>query len=333
MSQFAACIQDLLPSYEQSMIFQLIERLFTTMGEVPSESYLIVATTKAGIDNLERIDQRQQPDLHYTLPSGMPAWICQKLGLAGEGINISGACASSAIAIAQGASMISSGRVDVVLICCMDLVTEFVFSGFSALKILSPVPSRPFDNDRLGLSLGEAAASLLLMSRERAQHYGKTPIGTICGWGIATDAAHITSPAKDGLGLIQAIHQALRKACIKEEEIAAINAHGTGTVYNDLMELIAFHNVFGNRKMPIHSVKGAIGHTMGAAGGVEAAISLNSLITRIVPPTVGFLNPEEGAEGLVSSEPFPLTGNYILTTNSGFSGINAAVVLGKGRET
>jgi 3-oxoacyl-[acyl-carrier-protein] synthase II len=130
--------------------------------------------------------------------------------------------------------------------------------------------------------------------------------------------------------LIQAIHQAFKKAGLQAEEIAAISAHGTGTVHNDLMELIAFREVFGRREVPIHSVKGAIGHTMGAAGGIEVALGLKTLAAKVVPPTVGYCNPEKGAEGVVSPEPEDMVGDYLLTTNSGFGGVNAAIILGRG---
>jgi 3-oxoacyl-[acyl-carrier-protein] synthase II len=166
------------------------------------------------------------------------------------------------------------------------------------------------------------------MSPERGKREGRSPLGTVVGWSITNDASHITAPSEDGHGLIQAVRKALRKADLEKETIASICAHGTGTIYNDMMELTAFHEVFGNHKIPIYSVKGAIGHTMGAAGGIEAAICLRSLENGIVPPTAGFRNPEKGAEGMVNSNPVSMTGNYVLSTNSGFGGVNAAIILG-----
>ncbi len=214
------------------------------------------------------------------------------------------------------------------LVCCVDLVTEFIFSGFSALKALSPIPCQPFDRNRQGLSVGEGAAALLLMSEERAKREHRRPLGTIQGWGMANDASHITAPAKSGCGLVQAISQALRMAQKQPEEITAINAHGTGTIYNDLMELTAFRQIFGERKIPIYSVKGAVGHCLGAAGGIEAALGLETLSAQLVPPTAGLVTPMEEAIGQVSSEPVTISGDTLLTTNSGFGGINAALVLG-----
>jgi len=329
----AACIPDLAPSDEQSMMHDLLNRLIKEMEPVPSDTFLITATTKAGIDNLERIRRGTPADSHDILLSSIPDTLSQRLGLTDPGINISAACASSTIALARGAALIASGTRDAVLVCCMDLVTEFVFSGFSSLGALSPVPCMPFDRERNGLSLGEGAAALMLMSPHRARKENRPPLGRILGWGAASDAAHVTAPASDGSGLIQAISQALRRANLETEEISAICAHGTGTVYNDIMELTAFHQVFGGRKVPVFSVKGSIGHTMGAAGGIEVALGMKALSVQIVPPTAGFLNPEEGAEGLVSPDPADISGDYLLSTNSGFGGINAAIILKKGGQT
>ncbi len=329
-SRIAACIDDLKPFGFASMIYSLLDRLFDSMGPVPSDSLLIIATTKSGIDNLELFCRGAPIDHHDILLTAPADKVARQFALKNNGINISAACASSTIAVALGATFISSGLTEAVLVCCVDLVTEFVLSGFSCLKALSPTPCMPFDSQRNGLSLGEGAASLLLMNPKRAQNENRRHMATVIGWGIANDATHITAPAKDAGGLIQAIQNALKKGNLDAHKIAAINAHGTGTVYNDLMELTAFRQVFGERKIPIHSVKGAIGHTLGAAGGIEVAIGIKTLIEKIVPPTAGFSDPEGGARDLVSSKHVNLTGDYLLTTNSGFGGINAALILERG---
>jgi 3-oxoacyl-[acyl-carrier-protein] synthase II len=167
------------------------------------------------------------------------------------------------------------------------------------------------------------------MDADSARRHKKASLGTVIGWGAANDATHVVAPAQDGCGLVRAIRQALQRAGIGEEEVAAISAHGTGTIYNDLMELTAFREVFGARKIPIYSAKGALGHSMGAAGGIELALGLKALEAQVVPPTVGCRNPEEGARDLVSSKPRDLAGDYLLTTNSGFGGINSAIVLSR----
>ena len=127
--------------------------------------------------------------------------------------------------------------------------------------------------------------------------------------------------------MIRTIQKALARAALNPGDIAVISAHGTGTVYNDAMELKAFHHVFGGRILPVYSIKGAIGHTLGAAGGIEVIVGLKALQDQVAPPTAGFSTPESGAEHRVRSEAAPIGGDYLLTTNSGFGGINAAVIL------
>lgn len=264
------------------------------------------------------------------LPSSIGDVVAEKMGLKGDFLNISAACTSSTVAVAQGAALIASGRVESVFICCIDMITEFVFSGFSSLQVLSPFPCKPFDRDRAGLSIGEGAAFLMLMSSERAQRLGCLPKGIVMGTGIANDAFHITAPDKNSSGLILAISKAMKSAGTKRDDIAGIGAHGTGTISNYIMELNAFHEVFGADIPPVYSVKGCIGHTFGAAGGIEIALGTKALAEHTIPPTVGFLHPEQGAEGFVSAGPVSITGDYLLTTNSGFGGVNTAIILKRG---
>jgi len=328
-AEIAGCIEWLTHAGGSSMLHSLCNRLFSNWDQVPSDTFLITATTKAGIDNLEKVSTGKSSDIQDILPSTLTDIVSEKLGLDSMGFNVSAACASSTIAVAQAATLISSGIADVVLVCCLDMVTEFIFSGFSALRALSPLPCQPFDRDRSGLSLGEGAAALLLMSHERAKQEHRIPIGTIHGWGIANDATHITAPARDGCGLIQAISRALHVSGIQADEIHAVCAHGTGTIYNDLMEITAFRKIFKNRKVPLFSIKGAIGHTLGAAGGIELAVGTRAMSCQVAPPTIGLITPMDEAMGWVSTGPVSFSGDYLLTTNSGFGGINAALILGK----
>jgi 3-oxoacyl-[acyl-carrier-protein] synthase II len=332
-SRFAAWIPDLAETADQSgrsRIWGLVNRLLPRLNLVPADSYLITATTKAGIDNIEHLCREKPTDVQDMVASTIVQTICAKLGLTSPGININAACASSTIAVARAAALIAADRIESALVFCMDVITDFVFSGFSSLRAIAPQPCKPFDKNRSGLSLGEGAAALLLMNAHRAKENRLPNLGTVIGWGIGNDASHITAPARDGSGLIQAIRKALNTANISPGQIAAISAHGTGTIYNDVMELTAFRQVFGQRRVPAYSVKGAIGHTLGAAGGIEIALGLKALATQIVPPTVGLSDPEDGAAELVSSTSQAMTGDYLLTTNSGFGGINAAIVLEKG---
>jgi 3-oxoacyl-[acyl-carrier-protein] synthase II len=317
----------------RSGLYPLLERLLERLGPVPADAALITATTKGRVDVMESLNSGNAGNAGD--PSQLPMArllreISAGLGLASAGININAACASSTIAIARAAALIASGKSETVLVLCMDLVSEFVFSGFSALQALSPELCRPFDRNRNGLTLGEGGAALLLMSRERAQRDGRAELGMVSGWGAANDATHITAPARDGCGLIQSVRQVLQRASLAPGDIAAINAHGTATPYNDMMELTAFRAVFGERNLPLNSIKGSIGHTLGAAGGIEVALGLKALQERILPPTVGMLEPEQAGEGMLSREAQPILGSHLLTTNSGFGGVNAALILSRG---
>ncbi len=311
----------------QSGIYPLLEQLIDGFAPVPAGATLITASTKGCIDSMERFQIGLPGDPAEVPMAPLLRHIARMLGLTSAGININAACASSTIALARAASLIATGKSDAVVVVCMDMVSEFVFSGFSALQALSGTACRPFDSNRDGLTLGEGGAALLLMSREQAISEGRPVLGVVAGWGAANDATHITAPARDGCGLIQSVRQALMRAAIAPEQIAAISAHGTATVYNDLMELTAFRALFGERSIPLHSIKGAIGHTLGAAGGIEVALGLKCLEAGLLPSTVGLLEPEESGEGFLSCSTQPIEGNYLLSTNSGFGGVNAALIL------
>ncbi len=326
----AACIEDLARSGGRSLIVDLIDRAAAGMGAVPDDAGLLTASTKGGIDNLERLKRGEGADAGDIPPAAMPAIVSRRFGLVDPGINVSAACASSTIATARAAARIASGEADSVLVCCMDIVTEFVFSGFSALGALASDACKPFDRNRDGMALGEGAACLLLMEEERARTEGRRHLATIRGWGASNDARHITAPARNGEGLVRTIHQALKTAGVGPERIDVISAHGTGTVYNDQMELTAFSHVFGDRRIPIFSVKGAIGHTLGAAGGLEVALGAVTLLEQTAPPTIGVVHPEKGAEDRISASPMDVSGDFLLSTNSGFGGVNGAIILEKG---
>ncbi len=247
----------------------------------------------------------------------------------GGGLVISAACTSSAAAAAQAAAMVRNGHADCVLVVACDSVTEFIFSGFSSLMALDKQPARPFDRNRAGLNVGEAAAYALIMSEERAARENRPVLGTIAGWGLSDDANHMTGPSRESEGLILAISKALASAGIGPDDVGFISAHGTGTVYNDQMEMRAFRcGVSADGPRPVYSIKGGIGHTMGAAGLVEMIIALRALRERNVPPTVNLKEVDDDAQGWVSDRQQPVREQSLaLMTNAGFSGVNTALVL------
>jgi 3-oxoacyl-(acyl-carrier-protein) synthase len=215
-----------------------------------------------------------------------------------------------------------------VLVIACDAVSEFVYAGFATMNALDPAGARPFDRDRQGLNLGEAAAVALLMSDDRAARERRTVLGRIAGWAASNDASHVTRPDTTGGQLARAARRAMERAGVGPDQIGFISAHGTGTGYNDAMEMAAFRSIFSAR--PVFSVKGALGHTLGAAGLVEILICLRALSEGVVPPTVGLRQPDDCASGWVTECPTPLAHEGVraaLTTNSGFGGINAALVL------
>jgi 3-oxoacyl-[acyl-carrier-protein] synthase II len=327
LAKTAGCIPALDAQRPASRLDALVQMLFDGTGAIPADTMLITATTKAGIDQLEASVRNELTPLDRILGSQVADFVADRVGLKGARQNIGAACASSTIALALGASRIEQGGCESVLVCGLDMLSEFVFSGFSALHALSPSTCRPFDVERDGLLLGEGASYLLLMSERCCRQARRPSLGRIAGWGIASDAHHITAPSRTGEGLILAIRQALDHAGVAAIEVAAVNAHGTGSVYNDAMELVALGALF-DPLPPFHSIKGATGHTMGACGAIEAIVGLLSLTDQCLPPTVGLRVAEPAGLGRVSAQVQPLSGDYLLTTNSGFGGVNACLVLG-----
>ncbi len=326
-SEYAAFIEDIESPCNRSIFLNLSDLVLKQLNDIPEDCAVLTATTKACIDFFEKHEKQVDPEYKYLLPSNIPEYVKEKFNLRNNGINISSACASSTIAIIKGAIMIANGMADSVLIFCADIVSEFVFAGFSALNALSDKPARPFDVKRRGLSLGDGGAALLLVNEKTADKNCMNCSTSIAGYGIAGDANHIVAPARDGRGLIIAINNAIKTAKINPDMIGAVNTHGTGTVYNDLMEITALKHIFKDKKIPANSIKGSIGHTLGGSGGIEAALGTMMLKERILPGTYGFLTPEKGAENFITRENISFSKDYLLSTNSGFGGINAALIL------
>ena len=327
ISRYGACIDGLTAAEGQSLMVPLLDQVAGKLGPVPYGCRLLVATTKGEIDLLETRGRNGRSAAMADLPAAFIDRVARCFGLPAGGININAACASSTIAVARGAAMIAAGQATAVLVYAADIVSEFVFSGFSALQALSAEICRPFDSKRSGLNLGEAGVALLLVEEERAREDGEPLLARIAGWGAANDAHHVTAPARDGCGLILACRQSFSRAGVGPEQICAVNAHGTGTIYNDAMELTAFSTLFGEGLPPLHGLKGSIGHCLGAAGGVEVAIAARSLQEQYLPPSVGCREPEAAACGRVGEVAQTIDGDYLLCCNSGFGGINGALLL------
>ncbi|MDD2703421.1 MAG: beta-ketoacyl synthase N-terminal-like domain-containing protein [Candidatus Omnitrophica bacterium] len=304
----------------------LIPLLESSKPLVPCDAVPVLASTTGEIDLLEKNVLEGTGDAAESRLDVFLEKVKAAAGIKGGGFVVSGACASSSAALGFAAGLIQNGKHDCVLVAAVDAVTEFVFSGFSSLMALDPEPAKPFDRQRAGLSLGDGAGFILLMSCSRAQREGRAILGEISGWAMTADANHMTGPSRDGDGLKRAIQKALDRACVSDGDIGVISSHGTGTVYNDSMEMKAYTAVFG-RPVPLYSIKGAVGHTMGAAGLIETAIALRVLRERVIPATIGLRDADPEAKNWVSSEKRKLEKSVVLLNNSGFGGVNAALVL------
>lgn len=235
---------------------------------------------------------------------------------------ISAACASTNAAIDRACRMIRAGLCEKVIVAACDLVSEFAFSGFASIGAMTASEARPYDRNRSGLILGEAAGILVLSSEKDA--LGQDVQAWIAGTGMSGDALHITAPETDGKELGRAILRALGGRV--PSETACILGHGTGTVYNDIMELNAIRGIFGNN-IPLASAKGGCGHTLGACGMIQTVLAAEVLNRRELFPQIGLLEPERDAERMVSARITPIDGNTVLSLNSGFGGINAAILM------
>lgn len=328
-SPYAGIVSGLTYHQGASLVMQMLTILFQRAANVvPRDAKFLLATTKGEIDYLETYILEHRGDPAESIPLRLLKKVAGLSGIDDEGVIISSACTSSSAAVARAAAMIRSGSTDCALVAACDSVTEFIYSGFSSLMALDSVPARPFDKNRAGLNVGEAAGIALLMSEERARREERPVLGEIAGWGLSDDANHMTGPCRRSEGLVLAINKAFVSAKITSDDIGFIGAHGTGTGYNDEMELRGFRKVFGNRELPVYSIKGGIGHTMGAAGLVETIIALRALREKTAPPTVNLQTPDDNARGWVSNSPQRFgSGTKALVTNAGFSGVNTALVL------
>jgi nodulation protein E len=224
-----------------------------------------------------------------TMANAGASAISLEFGITGPAFTISTACSSSAHAIGQAFAMVRSGMCDVVLTGGSEAPFSYgVLKAWEAMRVISPDACRPFSRDRNGMILGEGAAMLVVEPLDRALARGATPLAEIVGFGMSSDAHHVTQPSAEGAA--KAIRMALRDAGIAPEQIGYVNAHGTGTTVNDPTETRALHLAFGAHatSLQISSTKAMHGHTLGAAGAIEGAATMLSLGGGILPPTIHF---------------------------------------------
>jgi len=254
------------------------------------------------------------------------------LGFEGPTVIIANACASGANAIGHAADMVSSGMADCVLTGGFEALTELVFVGFDCLQATSLDRCRPFDLKRSGLLLGEAAAFLVLETPEHAGRRGARPLCRFSGYGHGTDSFHLTQPQPAGLALVEIMRRATEAAGIAPQEIGYINAHGTATLVNDAAEAQAYRTFLNESldQVRVSSTKAAIGHTLGAAGSIEALFTIMALLTGKLPPQLNLQSPiPEIASSLVNRRDSVRSLHHAMSVNLGFGGSNAALVFSR----
>jgi len=269
-------------------------------------------------------------DICGALPARLGENTWKKLGGQVSVTTLTSACVASTWATGLALHAIRCGKTDLALVVGAEVLTNFLFRGFDALRLLSSSSCRPFDRQRDGLILGEGAAVLVLESETAARKRGAQIRAELAGFGAASDASHLTAPDVSGKGAAAALSYALKDAG-SIDGIDYINMHGTGTLHNDRMEINALKRVFGGDAniIPISSTKSMTGHTSGAAGAIELAVCLAALEQECIPPTIGLDEPDPACKGFdtVAGEARRQRCNTVVNINSGFGGNNAALVL------
>ncbi len=314
--------------YHDSADFTRLEKMFllslkplTERHAITKETAFILSTTKGNISLLK--NQNTLPEGVYL--SDLAKKIADFFGFKTKPIVISNACVSGVMAIAVAKNMILAGRYNDAFIVAGDEISEFVISGFNSFQAIGTDPCQPYDKDRNGINLGEAAAAVYITSG--LYQNGKFRF-KVSGDSAINDANHISGPSRTGDGLFASIRNAMTEAKVSAEEIDFISAHGTATLYNDEMESIAF-NRMGLQHIPLNSMKGYYGHCLGASGLLESIISMESSIHGTLIPSKNFKETGISQPLNIITENRPAEIRYILKTASGFGGCNAAVVLEK----
>ncbi len=294
---------------------------------------LLSASTVGGMDRSEVFATRWMAGATDGIDRARGHAVCdhaqqlaQHLGLNGRVATLSTACSSSANALMLGAWLIRSGRADAVLAGGADALCRFTTEGFRALSAMDPAACRPFSADRAGMNLGEGAAYLVLEHGDRAQARGRTPLAFLAGAANANDAHHQTATSPEGDGPYRAMREALADAGRTPHQVDLINAHGTGTDNNDGTEQLAMERLF-TTVPPFSSTKSATGHTLAAAGALEAVFSVLCIRHGLLPANLRHSAPIEGLRATPNTTPRRAEVRTVLSTSFGFGGNDSALVL------
>lgn len=288
---------------------------------VTKDTALILSTTKGNISLLK--NQTELPEGVYL--SQLAQKIADFFGFKTKPIVVSNACVSGVMAIAVAKNMIQAGRYKDAFVIAGDEISEFVISGFNSFQAIDSEPCKPYDKNRNGINIGEAAAAVYITTEFSEDEKFRFKV---LGDSAINDANHISGPSRTGDGLYGSIKNAMIEANVSAEEIDFISAHGTATLYNDEMESIAFSRM-ELQNVPLNSMKGYYGHCLGASGLLESIISMESALQNTLIPSKNFEEMGVSQPLNIIRESQTATIKYILKTASGFGGCNAAIVLEK----
>lgn len=283
---------------------------------------LIVSSTKGNISLMETHDVDEELKYRMSLHSSIKV-VAEHFGMANNRLVVSNACISGVLGIITGMRLIQTGIYENAIVVGADIITKFVLSGFQSFQAISAGPCKPFDKNRTGLSLGEGAATIILSSNKKYKGGIK-----VSGGATGNDANHISGPSRTGVELCHVIQQAMREAGVDASELDFISGHGTATVYNDEMEAKAIA-LAGLERVPVNSLKGYYGHTLGAAGLIEAVVTFQSMREGLILPTKGFEELGVSKNINVSNQIAYAPLKHCLKTASGFGGCNGAVMFSK----
>jgi 3-oxoacyl-[acyl-carrier-protein] synthase-1 len=308
---------------EKIIILSIADVIEKSGIDVKSEkTLLIISTTKGNVNLLESENLGGFSEKRLLL-SEMASEVARYFGMKNSPLVVSNACISGVLAIITAQRLIQSGQYENVIVSGGDLVSEFTLSGFNSFKALSDEPCKPYDAARKGITLGEGCGTLLLTSDENLLDKSNKKI-SVAGGSVSNDANHISGPSRTGEELALAITNAIKEAQC-ESAIDFISAHGTATAFNDEMESKAF-SVAGLKDVPLNSMKGFLGHTLGAAGVIETVITLETMKRNILLPSLGFENSGVSEPLNIITQTENRVVDTSLKTASGFGGCNAAVI-------
>lgn len=314
----AGIAPELLGSERSSVI------LGTTMGEANLLGELEGAWIHRG-------EEAVAPDLIPRYGTTLlPIHVARAFGARGMVQTLPAACAAGNYAIGYAADQIRAGRADVVITGASEVMEKLQFAGFCRLGAMAPERCQPFDKGRKGLLIGEGAGMMILESEEHVARRGGVPLAEVGGYGLACDAYHITRPRPDGEGNLAAMRRALETSGLEASEVSFINAHGTGTGANDPIESRVIQEVFGDRRVPVSSVKSMIGHCMGAASAVEAVSCVLSIDTDLLPPTIHYETPDPECDvDVVANEARSADARVVLNNALAFGGYDAVLAFAR----